>query len=1000
MEDIIMDKTLISHFGLNDLNQDELDIIQRSDKDYTNMPIPVLIQPTFAVNLISQMNDYNRKNDTNYGFNVGSILSLVQLKKSKSKDKKYKEEFELEKNSGGTEYLKRFFNMIISDDPMSSSIMNDIENTQSHYNNRKSTNDNPKLFLMFLPMGNDIDKLQKTMIKFLKKHKLWTDYHITYSNSKSKTDKYIKKYKEFVNKQLDITKNDDKKGCIILLGNQGKMAYTYHDCDVVIRLDNGINIDDAEQVSHRSLTEGPKTDIIDEQKTIGITVDLNIQRVYNVIRDKINNYKKNNPNSNKTWAEIIQHMYISNQFIFNPKDFDFGNCTSEMIDYFKKYEGKLKSETLTETVICNIQCEDKLSNYIRQIKSKDGTYQVNVNLNGKQPDCPKGEPKKKKVDPIKVEPKIGGSSDNDESDDEDDNPEIYNKNKTKHLCEFLTMISCLILRIDYKNPNIANNVIDLLKTLKEDEQRFNIIKNKLMNDYKIDKKDINKCYYEYIEIMNNQNNIDIINDIFEIYSNNDPKVIRDAIGKHFIPSMEQKKKNAEIPTPPKLCDEMIDKMPIGYFMNKNNKTFEPCPGKGNFVLALFDRYFDGLTQIEDESERCIHIIENCLYFCDIDPLNVFITEELVRCQALSKMNEEFWKDWDNVLKICDARFNSYVGNTLELDINEKWGIDGFDAVIGNPPYENRNKKGDNSLYMDFTVWGLGKLVHYGYLLYVTPKLILDNLLRVDINRKRIDKLYNIHYLAIDTPKKYFKNIGTNFVYFLLENNINELNKTKIEYIYDNKECTNEILLIEGMNLPNIYDPIGINIINKSTNKIIRDKNKKLFSENIQKCKYKHKNYHMQRIRKNHFEDNTVKKEKTEEYKYTMIQDGFSRKKYPFPGGLCYYTHPMEDLYKSKIIITNIGFEIGYDDKGIYNLSDSLSYIIASKKEYELFKSFTKSKLITFILLYYKNNTQHDMYKLFNKSLYNIPFNEMNNDMDIYKYYNLTDEEIKLIENTV
>ena len=139
-----------------------------------------------------------------------------------------------------------------------------------------------------------------------------------------------------------------------------------------------------------------------------------------------------------------------------------------------------------------------------------------------------------------------------------------------------------------------------------------------------------------------------------------------------------------------------------------------------------------------------------------------------------------------------------------------------------------------------------------------------------------------------------------------------------------------------MNLPNIYDPNGINIIDKVTNKITNNKDKKLLSEDIQKCKYKHKKYHMQRIRASHFIDNTVKTEETEEYKYPMIQDGFSRKKYPFPGGLCYYTHPMEDLNKSKIIITNIGFEIGYDGDGKYNLSDSLSYIIASKEEYELF----------------------------------------------------------------
>ena len=976
-------------------------ISSSSNTDYHNKPVPVLIQPTISENLISQIDKYNLEHGTSYGFNIASILSLVQIKKKNKGDKKYKEEFQLATNSDGVNHLKRLFEMIISSNPMDQSIIKEIEETQSHFKSRKSTPDNPKLFLMFLPLNGDIDKLQKTMVKFLEKHKLWEDYHITYSNSKSKLDEDNKKYKAFVEKELEFTKSINRKGCILLLGHQGKMAYTYYECDVVIRLDNGTDIDDAEQVGYRCLTEGPVTDNVDDQKTIGIIVDLNIQRVYSVMRNKIKEYKKDNPNSNKTYGDIIQYMYTENQFIFNPNEFDFGNCTDEMIEYYKKYEENLKSETLIETVTCNIQVNgDPLSEHIKQIKMKSGTYQVNDKLNGKQPEVTKGDKTKKKGDPIKGDDNTSNSV---ESQNEDSEPELdvfKNINKTKNLYEFLSKLSCLMLRLDYKNPNITSNVIDLLKTLRENEKRFNIIKMKLIDDYSINEKDLKEIYDIYITDMNNQNNIDILDDIFEIYSNSKPEVVREIIGKHFIPSLDQKKKNAEIPTPPKLCDEMIYKSPKEYFMDKNNKSLEPCCGKGNFVLAIFEAYFEGLSHIEDECKRSIIIIEECLYFCDIDPMNIYITEELLKCHALSKMKEEYWKDWDNVMEICDVKFNSYVGNTLELDSKEKWGVEEFNAIIGNPPYENRKKKGDNSLYMDFTVWSLKKLVENAYLLFVTPKLILDNLLRVDINRKRIDKLYNIHYLAIDTPKKYFKNIGTNFVYFLLENDINSTNKTKIEYIYNKKVCKGDILLVEGMNLPNIYDPIGINIINKATNKITSNEDKKRYSEVIQRCKYKHKNYHMQRIRDSHFEDNTVKKEKTEEYKYTMIQDGFSRKKYPFPGGLCYYTHPMEDLNKSKIIITNIGFEIGYDEGGKYNLSDSLSYIIASEEEYELFKSFTTSKLINFILLYYKNNTQHDMNKLFNKNLYYIPFDQMKSDSDIYEHYSLTDEEIKLIENTV
>ena len=203
-----------------------------------------------------------------------------------------------------------------------------------------------------------------------------------------------------------------------------------------------------------------------------------------------------------------------------------------------------------------------------------------------------------------------------------------------------------------------------------------------------------------------------------------------------------------------------------------------------------------------------------------------------------------------------------------------------------------------------------------------------------------------------------------------------------------------------MNIPNILDNVGIEIINKTTNKIKKKNDKIMINTIINRCKYPHKKNAMQRIRKEHIDNGTVKTNKDEKYKYPMIQDGFSRKKYPFPGGLCYYNYKMIDMDSPKIIITNIGFEIGYDKEGIYNLSDSLSYINATEEEYNLFKQFVESKLINFLLEYYKNNTQFDAFKKKKKSLYYIPFNEMESDEKIYNYFNLTTDEITLIERTV
>jgi len=61
------------------------EISTNSVTDYHNKPIPVLIQPKIAENLINTIVEYNLQNNTNFGFNVSSILSLVQIKKNKKK---------------------------------------------------------------------------------------------------------------------------------------------------------------------------------------------------------------------------------------------------------------------------------------------------------------------------------------------------------------------------------------------------------------------------------------------------------------------------------------------------------------------------------------------------------------------------------------------------------------------------------------------------------------------------------------------------------------------------------------------------------------------------------------------------------------------------------------------------------------------------------------------------------------------------------------------------
>ena len=75
---------------------------------------------------------------------------------------------------------------------------------------------------------------------------------------------------------------------------------------------------------------------------------------------------------------------------------------------------------------------------------------------------------------------------------------------------------------------------------------------------------------------------------------------------------------------------MLDKIPIE-FWKTIKRVFEPCCGKGNFVMKIFEKFFNGLVELyPDETKRCEIIIKDCLYYADLTPLNVFITTEILK----------------------------------------------------------------------------------------------------------------------------------------------------------------------------------------------------------------------------------------------------------------------------------------------------------------------------------------------------------------------------------
>ena len=75
---------------------------------------------------------------------------------------------------------------------------------------------------------------------------------------------------------------------------------------------------------------------------------------------------------------------------------------------------------------------------------------------------------------------------------------------------------------------------------------------------------------------------------------------------------------------------MLNIIPIEFWTTPK-KVFEPCCGKGNFVLGIFDKFYNGLKEsIPDDMERCRVIMKDCLYYGDLTTMNVFITTEILK----------------------------------------------------------------------------------------------------------------------------------------------------------------------------------------------------------------------------------------------------------------------------------------------------------------------------------------------------------------------------------
>jgi hypothetical protein len=448
---------------------------------------------------------------------------------------------------------------------------------------------------------------------------------------------------------------------------------------------------------------------------------------------------------------------------------------------------------------------------------------------------------------------------------------------------------------------------------------------------KIDKQILEQIILIYMKYSSDDKETkQIIRTVKELFvkSKNNRKQLSKQIDTYLIPQELEKKKNAEVSTPYKLRQEMLDKIPTK-FWTKKQKVFEPCSGKGGFLIDIVEKFMEGLKQkYKDENERYRKIVEECLYFSDINPTNIFVNKLLL--------------DPDNKYKL-----NYNEGNTLELDIEDKWGLEGFDAVIGNPPYQSSNSKGTGTgtpiwnvfVKKSLNLW----LIDNGYLCFVHPAGW-----RKHTESGHFKNLYKImthenymRYLEIHDTKDGMKNFncGTRYDWYILQKT-NIIKKTKIK---------NENGIIENVKLNDtIFCP---NFDIEYFNNNLKYTNKNL--EVLRTC-----NYHSYTSKKK----GVISDKETTKYKYKVVH-GISRNGIKYKYSI---NNEKNSFGISKIIIPDtLSFNgVVLDKKGEYGTTEHMLYIKINNKDdiKKMMNAFESKKFKTMLNSLVLSNFQLD-YKI-------------------------------------
>lgn len=164
--------------------------------------------------------------------------------------------------------------------------------------------------------------------------------------------------------------------------------------------------------------------------------------------------------------------------------------------------------------------------------------------------------------------------------------------------------------------------------------------------------------------------------------------------------------NNTVMTPPKVAQEMIDLLPNEVW-NSKTTFFDPACKSGIFLRLIYDKLMETPytePEFQDKQAKSKHILHKQLFGVALDPMCKQMSTRTAYGFLDPDSNIKFIEKYTDIMKNEDNRY------FIEA-MKKEFGTMKFDVIIGNPPY-------NNDMYIDFLL--KLKNLYNSYMCMITP----------------------------------------------------------------------------------------------------------------------------------------------------------------------------------------------------------------------------------------------------------------------------------------